>query len=62
VPILLERLSNDPEPEVRRIAANFLGWHRNLSDVVAALEIAASNDPDESGRSYAAGVLEREIR
>jgi HEAT repeat protein len=60
VPIFIDRLRNDPSPEVRVHMPGILSPHRELPDVDVALAIAASDDPAENVRAAAARILERE--
>jgi HEAT repeat protein len=57
VPVYLERLSNDPSPDVRILLLDILSEHRSQPGVDAALE-AAADDPVDNVRAKAARVLE----
>lgn len=58
VPVYLERLRNDPSPEVRIDVLGILSEYRSMPDVDIALEDAAADDASEAVRAAAAKILE----
>jgi HEAT repeat protein len=54
VPIYLERLRNDPSPDVRVLIADILSEYRALPDVDDALEAVSADDPADNVRAAAA--------
>jgi HEAT repeat protein len=57
VPLVCERLTNDPSTRVRKMAAILAGQYLDEPDIRAALEAAAANDPHSLVRGHARRLL-----
>ena len=57
VPLVVDRLANDPSTRVRKMAAILAGQYLDAPDVQAALEAAATNDPHSMVRHHARRFL-----
>lgn len=59
VPLVVDRMTNDPSTRVRRMAVILAGQYVDVPDVRAALEAAAANDVHGLVRHHAREVLAR---
>jgi HEAT repeat protein len=61
VPLVCDRLMNDPSTRVRKMAAILAGQYLDDPDVLAALEAAVANDPHSLVRGHARRLLGQAI-
>jgi HEAT repeat protein len=61
VPLVVDRLTNDPSTRVRKMAAILAGQYLDDPDVRAALEAGAANDPHSLVRHQARRFLAKAV-
>jgi len=61
VPLVADRLANDPSTRVRKMAAILAAQYLDSADIRAALEAAAANDPHSLVRGHARWFLANAI-